>query len=217
MLKIAFGNRTQKSRLTGPSRSVCWVIFGVGVPYPLIYRGTHETGPTMGNLNQTTMMSVMVMSLAITGCTSLEPLFVPQGTVVDAPATIKVSMPKSVALSAAEQQEVRLPVSKVGTLDVHQSELLVVMQLDPIARVARAHARSIAFGARDGHKVLDVDGFLIDGAGIAEFSVKCKRKRRSDDTDCDAATLEKRDDVLEVILLHPIDLGGTTLMAAPTI
>ena len=163
----------------------------------------------MCNLRQTLMLALLVAVIA--GCSSLEPVFIPQGTVVDTPATIKVSIPKDIALSASEPKEVRLPVSKVGTLDVHDSELLVLLQLDPIVQVVRAHARRIEFSSRQGRTTLDVDGFLVDSAGIADFSVDCKR--RTDATDCEGATLSRRDDVLEMILLQPIDLGGTTLMS----
>ncbi|NKC12219.1 MAG: hypothetical protein GKR94_08445 [Gammaproteobacteria bacterium] len=93
-------------------------------------------------------------------------MYIPEGTVVDTPAMVKVSINKNIPLSAAEPKEVRLPVSQIGTLDVQDSDLVVVVQLDPIVQVARVHARGIEFGLRQGRSKLDVDGFLIDSVGL---------------------------------------------------
>lgn len=147
------------------------------------------------------------------GCSSLEPVYIPEGTVIDTPATVKVTIDKNITLSAQEPKEVRLPISQIGALDVHDSELVVVVQLDPIVQVARAHARGIEIGSRQGRTELGADGFLVDSAGVADFSVECRKKRKADKTDCQGATLRRRDDILEMILLEPIDLGGTTLMS----
>lgn len=149
----------------------------------------------------------------VSGCTSVESVYIPEGTIVEAPATIKVSVDKIITLSAKETTEVRLPVSKVGTLGVRNAELLVVLQLEPIVQVARAHARRIDFGSGEDRTTIEVDGYLVDGSGIADFPVECQKKQTHDQTGCDAATLRSRDDVLEVILLAPMDLGGATLMS----
>lgn len=156
---------------------------------------------------------LIVVAIGTVGCASTEPVFIPQGTVLNTPATIKVAVDENIALSSKEPTEARLPVSRIGSYDVEDTQLVVVVQLDPIVRVARAHAQKIEFASQDGDTALEVDGFLVDTAGIADLKVDCIQGADQDQGPCEAATLRRRDGVLETILLAPVDMGGTTLMS----
>lgn len=147
----------------------------------------------------------------LAGCSSLEPVFIPEGTVVDSPTTIKVSVPRNVTLSIHATTEVRLPVLQIGAMSVYDSELVVLLQLDPIVQVTRAHAHRIELNSRHGRQAITVDGFLVDSSGIADLEVDCKPRRGAARTNCDEAMLKRRDDRLEMIFLQPIELGGTTV------
>lgn len=159
------------------------------------------------------LVSVVAVVGIATGCSSFEPVFVPEGTRIETPATITVAIDKEIDIVANEIEKAIVEVSKIGDFEVADTRMHVDVRLDPNLKIARLQAWELEFKARDGKTSRSIDGFLVDANGLSEFEVQCdKPKTKKAPEACAKATLLPRSDPISIILLAPIELGGTTLM-----
>ena len=156
--------------------------------------------------------AAVVICLA-TGCATYSPVFIPQGTTIDTPATILVEIDRRIEVDADKTINASVVVKKIGSFDVDDTRMSVDVRLDPILHIARLQAWQLVFTAGDDTMTRPIDGFLVDVNGLAEFDVQCKKKKtKSAPNGCAEAVLLPRKGPVTTILLAPFELGGTTLM-----